>query len=403
MLFRTLSALVLGMLCSTAIPAQEKTGYEITGRIKGLDEGEYAVMVLLKENGHSWSSVDSGIVRNGEFHIKGIVPEGPREYILQFNHHYEGKFKSIALSIDNGQHIKITCSEDINTLLATDFGARGFNNLVAMEGAPYTVAQFRLLPAFFLAEDIIGRLGYDAQKITDSIGFNGSLMSGIFESIKQAKISINEVLFSIKQSEQVPEFIRQYSYTLTNLFYTLKHPAFTADAYNDLSEDQKKGYYGQMLAKIAPLSIGQPFPEFTLPTADGKTLALRDVVAKSKITLVHFYAANSVIRERMQNELRQLYKIYHDKGLNVIGFYTDKYADQWKDIVQKENYPWYNVSDSKGKEGMAAKLYNEYIWPGQTIPNTTNVLIDAKGKILAWDVAGAELQWYLWKALDEGK
>jgi peroxiredoxin len=402
MLFRTFAALLLGIVCSVSVSAQEKKGYEITGRIKGLDEGEYAVMVLLKENGHSWSSVDSGIVSNGEFHIKGIVPDGPREYTLQFNHHYMGKFKSIGLVIDNGQHIKINCSEDINTLSATDFGSRGFNNLIAIEGAPYTVSQYRLIAAYFLIDDIAGRLGYDAQKITDSIGFNGPLMNGIFESIKQVRTSIFEVLFT-KQPGQVPGFIRQFSYSFIDLFYTLKHPAFAADVYNNLSEYEKKGYYGQMLAKVAPLSVGQPFPEFTLPTPEGKTLALHDVVAKSKITLVHFYAANSVIREKTQNELRQIYKKYHDKGLNVIGFYTDNYADEWKDMVQKENYPWYNVSDSKGKDGLAAKVYNEYIWPGQTIANTTNVLIDSKGKILAWDVAGVELQWYLWKALEEGK
>jgi peroxiredoxin len=160
----------------------------------------------------------------------------------------------------------------------------------------------------------------------------------------------------------------------------------------------KESFYGIQFKDYAKLCVGQPFPGFTLPTADGKTLALSEIIGKSKITLVHFWGSDSYIKKQMQDELRVLYNKYHGKGLNIVGFYTDKYGDQWKDLVQKEQYPWYNVSDLKGREGMAATVYHEYIALGQTIANTTNVLIDDKGKILAWDVLGAEMEWYVLNA-----
>ena len=46
-------------------------------------------------------------------------------------------------------------------------------------------------------------------------------------------------------------------------------------------------------------------------------------------------------------------------------------------------------------------IYDVYQEGGHTLPNVTNVLLDAQGKIIAWDPHGIELQYYLWKAFGE--
>jgi hypothetical protein len=61
--------------------------------------------------------------------------------------------------------------------------------------------------------------------------------------------------------------------------------------------------------------------------------------------------------------------------------------------LKSEQHPWYDVINAGGK--LVEQLYNEY--GGFRNERITNVLLDADGKIVAWDVKGPELQWYLWK------
>ncbi len=58
------------------------------------------------------STKDSGYVKNGEFHISGIVPEGPRMYFLHFDQH----MKTCRILIDNGERITISCDSSIEKI-----------------------------------------------------------------------------------------------------------------------------------------------------------------------------------------------------------------------------------------------------------------------------------------------
>ncbi len=72
----------------------------------------------------------------------------------------------------------------------------------------------------------------------------------------------------------------------------------------------------------------------------------------------------------------------------MIGFSSDKYAELWKEAIQRYQLPWYHVSDLKGKDGVVDKVYHEY-GTDKYIRNTTNYLLDSTGKIIAYDPSGA--------------
>jgi peroxiredoxin len=169
--------------------------------------------------------------------------------------------------------------------------------------------------------------------------------------------------------------------------------------YDSLSDHLKNSFPGKLLKEKILLSVGQPFPLFTLPGLDGKQLALKDVIAKSKLTIVQFYASNSVEVDHYQAELQHAYQVYHAKGLNIVGVCSDTSIRKWK--IAAADLPWQQVSDLKGEEGVVGKVYHEYGFHGTPQPNTTNVLIDANGKIVSWDANGAELLYYLWKTFGE--
>ncbi len=100
--------------------------------------------------------------------------------------------------------------------------------------------------------------------------------------------------------------------------------------YDKLSDHLKNSYYGKLLKEHLVLAQGQTFSEFTLPTPDGKTCSLRDILPKGKLTLVQFWASNSYNVGHFQEELLALYKKYNEKGLNVIGVSADTSVNKWK-------------------------------------------------------------------------
>jgi len=376
------------LLAVLSLNAQGTENYEIKGQIQGLQEGEKVTISLVEPTGHHWVKRDSAIVRNGEFLLVGIVPEGPREYLMFFDHH---PFL-LDIIVNKGDRITIKSNQDLS-----DFHHNNINDYVTVNGSDYYTSWVHLAPAYWLYEKSIRNLKRAAQHLVDSIGFDGPKVDEYYQSIDLINQAFADEFFTTSPDQTHPESTIAFPMWAYTVYVNSNHASFVANAYAQLNPSMQNSYFGKMLNEYSKLCVGQPFPDFTLPTAEGKQLALKDVVSRSKVTLVHFWAAQSYMKKQLQDELRVFYKKYHDKGLNIVGFYSDKYPDEWKDLVQKEQYPWYNVSDSKGEEGMTAKVYREYLAPGQKIANTTNVLIDAQGKILAWDVYGTELQWYLWK------
>ncbi len=382
-------------------------GYSISGHVAGLIEGEKVTMILFNSKAYHNASkyftyADSAYVTNGEFHLKGFVPEGPRRYFIAFDRHNStNNTRFIDLWIDNNEQISIRCDSNIERI-----PHNLIQHYVEIEGSPTNYSAMCLEPARALYYQTLAQLSNSIGKIHDSIGFNGSLVEGIIS----ARNTINEafyVKFLYNPENDDPE-IGKANVVFLPLFNPSGHASFWMDWYKSLDERRRNSFHGRWLKEIAILSIGQPFPEFSLPTPEGKNLELRDIVTKSKITVVHFWSANSTDRKKNQDEVRAMYRKYHDKGLNVIGLFhddsydkRDKYESsdlqrQWKDILDDEKYQWYNVADLRGKESIVEKVYRE---GGSN--NTTNVLIDEGGKIIAWDVKGSELQYYLWKTFKE--
>jgi peroxiredoxin len=296
--------------------------------------------------------------------------------------------------INNGDSVFVKS----NTNLA-DFHHTYIDDYVTVYGAPYHASLRNMIASWFFYDRTIINLKKRAQKTVDSVGFDGPRLNGIFEALDVVNKSFVMEVFTPNPNQTDSEIVFAYPMFAYPVYQRSGHAAFLADAYNELNPEMKKSFVGKEMKELTRLCVGQPFPDFKLPTPEGGELALNEVVAKSKITIVHFWAANSSNRRKMEDELRLMYKKYHDKGLNVIGFCSDKYADEWRDNVKTEQFPWYNVSDLKGKDGMVENVYHEF--GNSRIHNTTNVLIDLHGKILAWDVEGAELQWYLWKYCGE--
>ena len=160
-------------------------------------------------------------------------------------------------------------------------------------------------------------------------------------------------------------------------------------------EKQKRPAIQEMLANLkqaAESAEGMTIKDFTQPGLDGTPLSLLGEVAKSKITIIDFWASwCGPCRQEMPFML-ELYGKYKDKGLNIIGISLDEDSDAWKAATQQLNIPWVQMSDLKGWENAIAKHFCV-----NSIPHT--IVVDQQGKILKRGLRGEKLQEFVDKQL----
>jgi peroxiredoxin/outer membrane murein-binding lipoprotein Lpp len=165
------------------------------------------------------------------------------------------------------------------------------------------------------------------------------------------------------------------------------------DIYSNFSDSVKDTRAAKTISdfitKNQKLAIGAPAPEFSGPTPNGETIALKDI--KGKVTIIDFWAAWCGPCRRENPNVVKVYEKYHDKGLEIIGVSLDgnpkqKGAkDAWLDAIEKDNLTWYHVSNLQYFNDPIAKQFNI-----SSIPAT--FIIDEEGLIVAKNLRGQALE-----------
>ncbi len=105
-------------------------------------------------------------------------------------------------------------------------------------------------------------------------------------------------------------------------------------------------------ARAAALKIGAPAPDFTLPAAsDGKAVALKDLLAKSKAVAVVFVATQCPVSNAYNTRMAALGKEYAAKGIPLVGINSNKTepAAEVKEHAEKHGFTFPVLKDDGNK------------------------------------------------------
>ncbi|WP_316811547.1 TlpA disulfide reductase family protein [Pedobacter heparinus] len=144
------------------------------------------------------------------------------------------------------------------------------------------------------------------------------------------------------------------------------------------------------MAKLKSVQVGQPAPEFTINSVEGKPVKLSDF--KGKYVMLDFWASWCMPCRQENPNVVKAYHTYKDKNFTILGISLDKDAEAWKKAIAADNLTWAHASDLRDFESPTAMLYSI-----DAIPSS--FIVDPNGKIVAKNLRGAELDAFLNKTL----
>ena len=338
---------------------QQKKGYKIEGQLNGLNDGR---VILKHKRDDQWNPVDSTKAEGGAFSFEGKL-ENPEMYVVTVD--TIGTFK---LFVENSD-IEITGNTD------------SLNNL--------NIKGSDIHSNYSGFQEKVGE--YDRKIKSLYNDYRTAKREGKEERASEIEEEYGEV--SENKTEYIKQFARDRTHSVLSPYVTSRYlfPYLEFQeldsTYKALDTLVKKSRYARKLKErrdvLQRVQVGKPFIDFTLPNPEGESVTFSDYIGDGYV-LLDFWASWCTPCRKENPNLVENYKKYSDQGFQIFGVSLDKKEEAWTKAIEADSLTWPQVSDLKGWNSDVSKKYGV-----MSIPS--NVLINKKGKIVAKDLRGEEL------------
>lgn len=122
------------------------------------------------------------------------------------------------------------------------------------------------------------------------------------------------------------------------------------------------------------LKVGDPAPDFTLPSQTGEFVSLKEMIGKKEIVLYFYPKDNTPGCTTEACAFRDSYEVFKEFGAEVIGVSSDS-TESHRGFATRYGLPFTLLSDAEGK---VRKLYSVPSTFG-IIPGRVTYIIDTRG------------------------
>lgn len=360
----TLSLLTLFFSGSMAQkkPLVQEAPFTITGNIVGLKNEK---LFLSHYNGKT-TDVDSLVSADGSFTFKGKLTY-PSIYGLSLN----PKGRRLNIFVQNGT-ITVQAPKDsihTGTIKGSAIHDEWMIHRKQMEGA------FSIMSK----SDQLYRTTVKT-KNPDSVAIRQQAHQ-LFVAGEAYADSISKQFIVSHPSSTISAFII-YSY------FARAGSEDKATAYYALLTPKAQGsFYGknvkEFIDKSALVDVGRIAPAFSMTDTTGtNTFTLASL--KGKYVLIDFWASWCGPCRKENPNVVKAYNEYRNKNFEIVGVSLDDKKGSWLKAINADKLTWIHVSDLKGWQNEAAKMYAVSAVP-------MNFLLDKNGKIIAKNLRSEEL------------
>lgn len=342
-------------------------GYQISGKIIN---GEATKVYLEDILGDSPVTIDTATISSSSFLLKNYSNKGI--YRLRFG---DNEQQAIFLYVDKNDDIKITV--DLNNLI--NYKVSGSKPSTSIQKIMST-AQKNFKTLNVLVEEL--KSATPKSKDSIQIVFNAAKKKHI-ENIKSfvVKEQNNDVacfalnLLGPFMQDEIP-----YLISITEKL----HEATPDSKYITASYQQFQQYRDALMQEAeGGIALNTVAPNIVLESPNGDTIQLKNL--QGSYVLLDFWASWCQPCRIENPNVVKLYNKYHAQGFEVFSVSLDANKEQWASAIKKDKLNWSNHGcDFHGWNSAVAQQYHV-----KQIPTT--FLLDKKGKVIAKDIFGDEL------------
>lgn len=359
------------LLCIPFAACKDKSGFVIEGQFKNAAAGSKVYLFGLQKD--QAKPLDSTVFsEKGEFKFSHSTTEADFFRISSGHSEY-------MIIAKNGDHIKIEADLSDKNLSYTISGADEADKLQELNK---TKNQYMV------------KINEIQRKFDEAVAARPDQRDVIMEQMRpqytQEIEGLNKAVLKFAQ-ENTSSLAGFYAVNLLNpAEYEKELVAYSDKIKSSFNKNPAVTEFLMRMAKLKSVQIGQPAPQFSINSVDGKPIKLSDF--KGKYVMLDFWASwCTPCRQENPNVVRA-YQTYKDRNFTILGISLDKDVAAWKAAIAADNLSWAHASDLKDFDSPTAVLYSI-----EAIPSS--FIIDPEGKIIAKNLRGAALDDFLNKTL----